>query len=123
MAIADYKLMQKLGYGKYVAQGGDWGSIVVRIMGSLYPESCVAVHVNMLPSGVPSWWWNPLVFARFMMWAPFEGKKGMLGRLMWWMKDECGQCFPLFFCEGMEYVLLRCSFVLGSCQRMFGASN
>lgn len=46
--------MLALGYETYVAQGGDWGSMVVRIMGLDYPESCVGVHVNMVMSGKPS---------------------------------------------------------------------
>jgi hypothetical protein len=54
MAAIDHKLMLALGYPKYVAQGGDWGSMIVRIMGMEYPEACVALHVNMVISGAPS---------------------------------------------------------------------
>jgi len=54
MAAVDHKLMLALGYGKYVAQGGDWGSMIARIMGLEYPDACVAVHVNMVVSGAPS---------------------------------------------------------------------
>jgi len=53
MAAVDHKIMLALGYEKYVAQGGDWGSMVVRVMGLDFPESCVAVHVNMVVAGVP----------------------------------------------------------------------
>lgn len=41
-------LMLALGYPRYVAQGGDWGSIIARRLAQLYPENCVAIHVNML---------------------------------------------------------------------------
>jgi pimeloyl-ACP methyl ester carboxylesterase len=40
-------LMTRLGYAKYVAQGGDWGSIVVNFMGVQEPEGLIAIHTNM----------------------------------------------------------------------------
>jgi len=75
MASIDHKLMLALGYSKYMAQGGDWGSMVVRIMALDYPESCVAVHVNMVASGPPSWWRNPLSFIYLIFWSMMQ-KKG-----------------------------------------------
>lgn len=68
--------------------------MIVRVMGLDFPESCVAVHVNMVPAEVPTWWKNPLTFAYFCAWAPLQaskGKESMLGRMMWWMKDEAGE--------------------------------
>ncbi|XP_044717720.1 alpha/beta hydrolase fold domain-containing protein [Hirsutella rhossiliensis] len=41
-----HKVMLKLGYDKYVTQGGDWGFIVTRLMAVQYPEHCLATHVN-----------------------------------------------------------------------------
>lgn len=38
-----------LGYERYVAQGGDWGSIIVARMALDHPEGLAAVHFNMLP--------------------------------------------------------------------------
>ncbi len=41
------KLMTEvLGYEKYIAQGGDWGSVVSNWIAYDYPESCYALHVN-----------------------------------------------------------------------------
>jgi len=40
-------LMQRLGYEKYVAQGGDWGSIVTCAIADADPEHCAAIHLNM----------------------------------------------------------------------------
>ncbi|MFD5570923.1 epoxide hydrolase family protein [Streptomyces cadmiisoli] len=40
-------LMERLGYTKYVAQGGDWGSIVVDLMALQQPEGLVGIHTNM----------------------------------------------------------------------------
>ncbi|KAL5505055.1 hypothetical protein ACEPAH_7718 [Sanghuangporus vaninii] len=42
-----------LGYQKYVAQGGDWGSMILRIMASTYPESVSLAHFNMFVSPIP----------------------------------------------------------------------
>jgi pimeloyl-ACP methyl ester carboxylesterase len=46
-------LMKRLGYTSYVAQGGDWGSVVVDYMGVQAPEGLLAIHTNM-PGVVPS---------------------------------------------------------------------
>lgn len=98
IAAVDHKLMLALGYDTYMAQGGDWGSTVVRILGALYPESAVAVHCNMVIAGPPSWWRQPLSLLYFIGWAIWQDKKkegGKLGRLMWWRNEESGQ-FTLF---------------------------
>src|SRR6185369_8697125 len=43
--------MQALGYDRYFAQGGDWGSIVTSRMAETYPNRVAALHVNMAPGG------------------------------------------------------------------------
>jgi epoxide hydrolase len=40
-------LMDRLGYQKYAAQGGDWGSAVTMAIGALHPPGCVGIHLNM----------------------------------------------------------------------------
>ena len=40
-------LMKRLGYTRYVAQGGDWGAIVVDQMGVQAPPGLLAIHTNM----------------------------------------------------------------------------
>jgi pimeloyl-ACP methyl ester carboxylesterase len=40
-------LMARLGYRRYGAQGGDWGSQVVTRIGALDRERCAAIHLNM----------------------------------------------------------------------------
>jgi pimeloyl-ACP methyl ester carboxylesterase len=40
-------LMKRLGYSKYVAQGGDWGALIVDEMGVLAPPELLAIHTNM----------------------------------------------------------------------------
>jgi pimeloyl-ACP methyl ester carboxylesterase len=41
------ELMRRLGYNRYVAQGGDWGAIVVDLMGSQEVEGLIGIHTNM----------------------------------------------------------------------------
>jgi pimeloyl-ACP methyl ester carboxylesterase len=53
MARAWAELMQRLGYTRYVAQGGDWGAFVVDQMGLQAPEGLLAIHTNM-PATVPA---------------------------------------------------------------------
>jgi pimeloyl-ACP methyl ester carboxylesterase len=52
MGRAWAELMTRLGYTRYVAQGGDWGAFVVDQMGLQAPEGLLAIHTNM-PCTVP----------------------------------------------------------------------
>ena len=45
-------LMKRLGYTRYVAQGGDWGALITEQMGVLAPPELLGIHTN-LPSAVP----------------------------------------------------------------------
>ena len=53
MARAWAELMRRLGYTRYVAQGGDWGAFVVDQMGLQAPAGLLAIHTNM-PATVPA---------------------------------------------------------------------
>jgi pimeloyl-ACP methyl ester carboxylesterase len=64
IARAWITLMKRLGYTRYVAQGGDWGSLVTDLMGVEAPPELLGIHTNMagavpneiaklLPAGPP----------------------------------------------------------------------
>ena len=47
IARANVELMKRLGYTEYAAQGGDWGAIVVDLMGAQAPPGLLGIHTNM----------------------------------------------------------------------------
>jgi epoxide hydrolase len=47
------ELMRRLGYDRYGAQGGDWGSAISRHVGIAAPEHVVGVHLNTLSTYAP----------------------------------------------------------------------
>jgi pimeloyl-ACP methyl ester carboxylesterase len=47
-ASAWAELMHRLGYTRYVAQGGDLGAIVTDVMGRQAPEGLLGIHINLL---------------------------------------------------------------------------
>jgi pimeloyl-ACP methyl ester carboxylesterase len=52
IAAAWDTLMTRLGYARYVAQGGDWGSTITTAIGMQNLGHCIGIHVNMPLAGV-----------------------------------------------------------------------
>jgi len=46
-------LMKRLGYVRYVAQGGDWGASIVQAMGRQAPNGLLGIHTNF-PATIPN---------------------------------------------------------------------
>jgi pimeloyl-ACP methyl ester carboxylesterase len=46
-------LMQRLGYTKYVAQGGDWGNAISEVMALQQPSGLLGIHTNMAATVPP----------------------------------------------------------------------
>src|SRR6187549_1507901 len=53
IARAWAELMKRLGYDRYVAQGGDWGNAVTEQLALLKPAGLIGIHTNM-PATVPA---------------------------------------------------------------------
>ena len=65
VASAWVELMKRLGYTRFVAQGGDWGAVIVDLMGVQAPPELLGIHSNMpavLPPEIASGF-APLVVA------------------------------------------------------------
>ena len=84
------KLMLKLGYNQYVTQGGDWGFEVTRAIGLLYPENCMASHLNMILAYPPRLSKNPLLALQHSALPYSRREKDGLKRTEWFMKEGIG---------------------------------
>lgn len=54
--LFDRLMTEQLGYGRYLAQGGDWGGLVTSYLGLNHAEHVRAIHLNMIglrPAGGP----------------------------------------------------------------------
>ena len=62
-----HRLMQDLGYEKYVTQSGDWGFYITRVMGILYPSPVPASHINMVRAHPPTFTFQPALALQHAM--------------------------------------------------------
>jgi pimeloyl-ACP methyl ester carboxylesterase len=53
IARAWVELMRRLGYTEFVAQGGDWGAVIVDVMGVQAPPELLGIHTNMAAAVPP----------------------------------------------------------------------
>jgi pimeloyl-ACP methyl ester carboxylesterase len=54
MATAWAQLMDRLGYDRYAAQGGDWGSMITSALGTGAPENLIGIHLTMPMAAAPA---------------------------------------------------------------------
>ncbi|KAL6822840.1 alpha/beta-hydrolase [Trichoderma sp. SZMC 28015] len=87
-----HKVMLKLGYDKYVTQGGDWGYMVTRAISLHYPDHCLAVHVNLM-SVRPTPWRAFWLAARYYLGLLSEDEQNGLFRSLWYLKHSSGYMF------------------------------
>ena len=88
-----HKLMQKLGYQQYVTQGGDWGCMITRTMGKLYPEFVMASHINMPRGGQPSLFYHPVLALQHFLTPYTQREREGLDRTQWFLKEGSGYRF------------------------------
>lgn len=79
IAKAWHQLMTRLGYGRYVAQGGDWGSAVTTAMGMQQPDGLAAIHVNM-----------PIVMPEVLDENPSPAEQAMLEAMAYYARWDGG---------------------------------
>jgi pimeloyl-ACP methyl ester carboxylesterase len=78
-----HRLMQDLGYDKYVTQGGDWGFYVTRTLGILYPDFVLASHINMVRALAPSFTSHPVTALQHATTPYTEAEKKGMQRSEW----------------------------------------
>ena len=79
IAMAWFTLMARLGYDRFVAQGGDWGAGVTSAMGMAAPEPLAAIHVNF-----------PLVTPQGPFENPTADEAAALARLKYYQDWDSG---------------------------------
>ncbi|KAI9694803.1 MAG: hypothetical protein M1822_000419 [Bathelium mastoideum] len=85
-----HKLMIKLGYDKYVTQGGDWGFWVTRAIGRQYPQHCMASHINLILAKPPEISKNPLLALQHAIFPYTQRERDGLKRSEWFEKEGFG---------------------------------
>lgn len=73
-------LMQALGYDRYFAQGGDWGSAVTCAIGMNHADQCAGIHVNMVVGAPPPDLMTDLT----------DSEKLYLARFGWYQSKDSG---------------------------------
>ncbi len=75
-----HQLMTRLGYSRYGAQGGDWGSFVTAWLGANQPGQVTGIHLNMMPIRR-----DAAMFAN-----PSEAESRYIAELAEFLKEETG---------------------------------
>jgi pimeloyl-ACP methyl ester carboxylesterase len=79
-AIFDTLMHERLGYARYGAQGGDWGSFVTAWLGANRAEHLSGIHLNMMPLKR-----DPAMFAN-----PSADERQFIDELQHFLKEETG---------------------------------
>ena len=79
-------LMQRLGYTKYVAEGGDWGNAISETMALQQPPGLLGIHTNMAATAVSA-------FAEEIYQAPKSWAEKAYAKLIFYNKHDKGTHF------------------------------
>ncbi|HMO75169.1 MAG TPA: epoxide hydrolase [Sphingopyxis sp.] len=80
IAAAWDALMRALGYDRYFAQGGDWGSVVTSMIGANHADHCAGIHINMVAGAPPP----------DLMEGLTDAEKLYLARMGWYRDKDSG---------------------------------
>lgn len=81
VGVAWVELMKRLGYDRFLAQGGDWGAIITTHMGHSQTQAVEGIHVNLAICSPD---------ALFALGEPTEEELGQLGKLGEYATDGNG---------------------------------
>ncbi len=79
-AMFDVLMRERLGYRRYGAQGGDWGSFVTAWLGANRAEHLSGIHLNLMPLRR-----DPAMFT-----DPTPDERRYVAELQAWLKEETG---------------------------------
>jgi pimeloyl-ACP methyl ester carboxylesterase len=79
-AIFDTLMHERLGYTRYFAQGGDWGSFITAWLGANRPEHVAAIHLNLMPLRR-----DATAFAN-----PSDAERRYVEQMQAWLREETG---------------------------------
>jgi pimeloyl-ACP methyl ester carboxylesterase len=94
VASASVELMKRLGYTRFVAQGGDWGAIIVDLMGVQAPPELAGIHSNM-PGVLP-----PEIAQRFAPLAVAPSPPGLSAE-----EQRCYEQVAFVYTNGIGYAI------------------
>ena len=81
--------MKRLGYTRFVAQGGDWGNAVTEVMALQAPPELLGIHTNM-PATVPADIAKALAFSQAPPARPLGGRAERLGSARLLLQERPG---------------------------------
>ncbi|MFF3906208.1 epoxide hydrolase family protein [Streptomyces sp. NPDC001848] len=89
VADAWVELMDRLGYRRFGAQGGDWGAGISRELGRAHPERVIGVHLNLLPGAQQT---TEPTAAELAALSPEERERTLTSWRRWevWMREGAG---------------------------------
>ncbi|HUE09227.1 MAG TPA: epoxide hydrolase [Acidimicrobiales bacterium] len=94
VASALVELMKRLGYTRFVAQGGDWGAVIVDLMGVQAPPELLGIHSNM-PGVLP-----PEIAAGFAPLAVAPAPAGLSAE-----EQRCYEQVSYVYTKGIGYAV------------------
>ena len=85
-------MVKVLGYGRFVTQGGDWGSFITRSMAMQFPQNVRAYHLNFVPCRPPPFYKAPLTMGRLILnsWMYSPREKQSLQMMQYYQKEQIG---------------------------------